>query len=287
MRGAGGALVADIGGTSLRAALVSDKGEILDRRAAPTPPDPLDGMALLRSLWQELGPADARAVVIAGGIRPSTGEITQSPNLPRWEGVRLGAELSCEVLNDANGALLGEAWVGVLRGTKAAILLTLGTGVGGGILLDGKLWSGATGCAGELGHVPVRPEGPRCGCGSSGCLETYASGTAIAKAAGTPDAKEAERRARAGDAKARAAFDGAADALGVVLAGLVNAFNPEAIALGGGMAAAFDLLAPRIEAVIAVRAFKLAREGLRLVPAKLGADAGLLGAARAAFLPRG
>lgn len=281
------ALAADIGGTSLRAALVDDKGAILGRRAAPTPPNPLDGMALLRSLWQELGSADARAVVIAGGIRPSTGEITQSPNLQQWEGVRLGAELSCEVVNDANGAILGEAWVGGLSGTRSAILLTLGTGVGGGVLLDGKLWSGATGCAGELGHVPVRPEGPKCGCGSTGCLEMYSSGTAVARAAGAPDAKEAERRARAGDANARAAFDGAADALGVVLAGLVNAFNPEAIALGGGMAGAFDLLAPRIEALIRARAFKLAREGLRIVPAKLGNDAGLLGAARAAFLSGG
>jgi len=281
------ALAADIGGTSLRAALVNDEGRILARREAPTPPDPLDGLARLRSLWNELGRAEARAVVIAGGIRRKTGEITQSPNLPQWEGVPLGRELGCEVLNDANGALLGEAWMGGLRGTNAAILLTLGTGVGGGLLLDGRLWSGATGCAGELGHVAVRPDGPRCGCGSSGCLEVYASGTAVAKAAGTPDAKEAERRARAGDAKAKAAFDTAADALGVVLAGLVNAFNPEAIALGGGMAGAFELLAPRIEAAIAARAFKLAREGLLLVPAKLGNDAGLLGAARAAFLAAG
>lgn len=281
------ALAADIGGTSLRAALVSDTGEILGRRSSPTPPDPLDGMAELRSLWKQLGEACARAVVIAGGIRPSTGEITQSPNLKPWEGVRLGAELSCEVLNDANAAILGEAWLGGLRGTKSALLLTLGTGVGGGILFDGKLWTGTTGSAGELGHVAVKPDGPKCGCGSTGCLEMYASGPAIAKAAGAPDAREAERRARAGDARGRAAFDAAADALGTVLAGLVNAFNPEAIAIGGGMAGVFDLLAPRIRAAVATRTFKLAREGLRIVPCKLGKDAGLLGAARAAFLASG
>ena len=287
MRGVGGAvLAADVGGTSLRAALVSPDGEILDRRSAPTPPDPLHGIALLRSLWNELGSSTPRAIVIAGGIRRKTGEVTQSPNLPQWEGTRLGFELSCDVLNDANGAILGEAWLGGLRGTKAALMLTLGTGVGGGILLDGKVWSGATGCGGELGHVAVRPDGPKCGCGSTGCLEMYASATAVRKAAGTPNAEEAARRARAGDAKARAAFDAAADALGVVLAGLVNAFNPEAIALGGGMSGAFDLLAPRIEALLAQRTFKLAREGLRLVPAKLGGDAGLLGAARAAFLAK-
>jgi glucokinase len=279
-------LAADIGGTRLRVALVDAKGEIVDRRDGLTPPDPLDGIRLLRSFFGELGPASASAIAIAGTIRASTGEVTQSPNLPRWDGVRLGAELSCEVLNDANAAVLGEAWVGALGGTRAALLLTLGTGVGGGILLDGRLWTGATGAAGELGHVAVRPDGPECGCGSSGCLETYASGPAIARAAGAPDAKEAERRARAGDAKARAAFDAAAEALGVVLAGLVNAFNPEAIAIGGGMVGTFDLLAPRIEAQVAARTFRLAREGLRIVPCKLGKDAGLLGAARAAFLAR-
>lgn len=277
------ALAADIGGTSLRAALVDGEGRILDRRAAPTPPEPAAGIKALRALWKELGAADARAVVVAGGIRPGTGEITQSPNLPEWEGVRLGEELGCEVLNDANGALLGEAWVGALAGARSALLLTLGTGVGGGVLLDGKLVTGATGCAGELGHVAVRPEGPPCGCGSTGCLETYASATAVAHAAGAADAEEAAKRARAGDPAACAAFESAADALGVVLAGLVNALNPEAIALGGGMTGAFDLLAPRIEAALATRAFRLAREGLRLVPAKLGGDAGLLGAARVAL----
>jgi glucokinase len=281
------ALAADIGGTRVRAALVDDKGEILDRRDGFTPPDPLDGIALLRSLWGELGRSDARALAIAGSIRSPTGELVQSPNLQRWEGARLGAELSCEVLNDANAAALGEAWVGGLRGTGAAILLTLGTGVGGGILIGGRLWTGATGAAAELGHVCVRPDGPACGCGSTGCLEMYASGTAIAKAAGAPDAKEAERRARAGDARARAAFDTAAEALGVVIAGLANAFNPEAVAIGGGLVPTFDLLAPRIEELVAARAFKLAREGLRIVPAALGKNAGLLGAARAAFLAAG
>jgi glucokinase len=276
-------LAADIGGTRLRTALVDAKGEILDRRDGLTPPDPLDGVRLLRSYFEELGHADARAVAIAGLIS-SKGEVTQSPNLRKWDGFQLGAELGCEILNDANAAALGEAWIGGLRGTKAALLLTLGTGVGGGIILDGQLWKGATGAAGELGHVCVRPDGPRCGCGGTGCLEMYASGTAIGKAAGAPDAKEAEKRARAGDAKARAAFDAAAEALGTALAGLVNAFNPEAIAIGGGMAGTFDLLAPRIEALLAARTFKLAREGLRLVPAKLGKNAGLLGAARAAFL---
>jgi len=281
------ALAADIGGTSLRAALVDANGKILDRRSGPTPPDPAAGLALLRRFWDELGAADARGVVIAGGIRPGSGEITQSPNLPRWEGVPLARELACGAWNDANGALLGEAWKGALRGARSALLLTLGTGVGGGVLLDGALWEGATGCAGELGHVPVEGRGPPCACGSRGCLEVYASAPAVARAAGAPDGVEAARLARAGDAKAAAAFAGAGEALGIALAGLVNAFNPEAICLGGGLAGAFDLLAPPLEATLAARAFRLAREGLRIVPAALGNDAGLLGAAGAALQSKG
>jgi glucokinase len=276
-------LAADVGGTSIRAHLVSEDGRSLARRAAPTPQDPAEGIALLRSFWDELGGAAARALVIAGGIRAATGEITQSPNLPRWEGTRPGEALSCVVLNDANGALVGEAWKGALVGRRSAILLTLGTGVGGGVLLEGRLWTGARGSAGEIGHVPVRPDGPPCGCGGRGCLELYASARAVAKAAGTRDAEEAARLAREGEPRSRGAFARAGEALGIALAGAVNVLNPEAICLGGGMAAAFDLLEPHVRAELATRAFRLATEALEIVPAALGGDAGILGAAKAAL----
>jgi glucokinase len=270
-------LAADIGGASLRAALVGRGGAILGRRAGPTPQDPAEGVALLRGYWDALGPAEGRALVVAGGIRASDGEITQSPNLPRWEGTHPGRELDCVVLNDTNGALLGEAWLGALCGKRSALMLTLGTGVGGAVLLDGKLWTGATGCAGEIGHVPV-PEGH---------LEMCASAVAVAKAAGTPDARLAADAARRGDARAADAFRRAAEALGLVLAGLVNVFNPEAICIGGGMAAAWDLLEEPVWAVVRARAFRLAQEGLEIVTAALGGDAGLLGAARAALTSDG
>ncbi|MHC4731567.1 MAG: ROK family protein [Planctomycetota bacterium] len=266
-------LAADIGGASLRAALVGDDGEILERRAGATPRDPAQGVEQLRGYWDALGPADGRALVVAGGIRVSDGEITQSPNLEQWEGTHPGRELECTVLNDTNGALLGEAWLVALRGKRSALMLTLGTGVGGAVLLDGALWTGATGCAGEIGHVPVQ----------EGHLEMYASAPAVAQAAGTPDARLAADAARRGDARAGDAFRRAVEALGLVLAGLINVFNPEAICIGGGMAAAWDLLEEPLRAAALPRTFRLAQEGLEIVPAALGADAGLLGAARVAL----
>jgi glucokinase len=276
-------LAADVGGTSIRAALVSAEGRILERLQGPTPDDPEEGYSNLELYWHQLGQGLPRAMVVAGGIRPATGEITQSPNLLRWEGTRPGERLHCIVCNDANGACVGEAWLGGLSGRRSAVLLTLGTGVGGGILLDGKLWEGANGCAGEIGHMPVDPDGPPCPCGSRGCLELYASATAVAKAAGTRDAEEAARLAREGEPRSRGALEAAGEALGIVLAGVANLLNPEAICLGGGLSGAFDLLKPPLERTLRRRAFRLASESLDISRATLGNDAGILGAARLAL----
>ncbi len=276
-------LAADVGGTSIRAARIDEEGRILDRRSGPTPQDPREGVALLRRFWEELGWGAGRAMVIAGGISATTGEITQSPNLRRWEGLRPGPELECQVHNDANGAALGEIWKGALRGKRSALLVTLGTGVGGGLVLDGKLWTGRDGSAGEIGHTAVFPEGPECGCGARGCLEIYASATAVARAAGAADAEAAAVAARRGDARSVAAFAQAGRALGIAFANVANLLNVEAFCLGGGMAAALDLLLPSMCAELDARAFRLARKGLAIVPAALGNDAGLLGAAWAAL----
>ena len=272
-------LAADVGGTTTKAARVDAGGHIEDRREEPTPRDPAEGVALIARLWDALGPGEGRALAVAGGIRDADGEITQSPNLQRWEGTRPGVDLACGVLNDANAALLGEAWCGALEGARSAVLLTLGTGVGGGGLLDGRLWTGAGGCAGEIGHVPVWPDGPPGSTGARGYLELYASARGVAKAAGTRDAAEAAKLARGGEPRCRGAFRKAGEALGIALSGLVNAFNPEAICIGGGMAPALDLMIDDIWAELRARAFRLALEGLEVVPAALGNDAGLLGAA--------
>jgi glucokinase len=137
-------------------------------------------------------------------------------------------------------------------------------------LVVGRLWTGASGCAGVVGQVPLWERD----------LEAYASATAVARAAGARDAGEAARRATAGDAAAAAAFERAGTALGIVVAGLLNVLNPEAVCLGGGMAAAFDLLEGPLRREVDARAFRLARDSARIVPASLTPDSGLLGAAR-------
>ena len=273
----------DIGGTSIRAALVGRDGTIRNRASAQTPEDPAKGYALLRGMWEGFGEGEGAAVVVPGGISAATGEITQSPNLPNWEGTRPGEELACVALNDANGALLGETWLGALKGRRSALLLTLGTGVGGAVLLDGKLWTGATGCAGEIGHLSVDPGGPRCACGSTGCLELYASARAVANAAGARNGADAADRARAGEPQPAAAFAEAGTMLGIAIANIVNLLNPEAVCIAGGLTPAFGLLVGPLRETVKQRAFKLASVDLEIVPAILGGDAGLFGAANAAW----
>jgi glucokinase len=272
-------VVATVGGTWTQAARVDGRGGVLERRRAPTPKDPKDGLALVRSLWEEIGPGDGCAIAVAGGIRTKTGEITQSPHLPRWEGLKPGEELGCPVVNDGNAALLGEAWRGALQERRTALLVRTGVDIEGGVLVGGRLWVGAAGCAGEIGHVTVRPGGEACACGNLGCLEAYANDPAIAREAGRPDAASAAVAARAGDARAAGAFDRAAAALGIALAAAANLLNPEAFCLGGTFASCFDLVEKRVRRELEGRAFRLAVDDLLIVPARLGDDAAILGAA--------
>jgi glucokinase len=276
-------LAADVGGTSLRVALVDARGRILARREARTPADGAAGLDRLASLWASLGTADGRAIAIAGAITREDGVLTQSPNLPGWEGLRPGAHVDASAVNDATAAATGEAWRGALRGVDAALLVTLGTGVGGGLVLGGRPWAGRHGAAGEVGHVTVWPDGPACPCGNRGCLERYASATAVAEAAGASDGVAAEQAARGGDAGAVAAFERAGEALGIVLAGVLALLDLEALAFSGGLAGALDLLRPTLEREIHARAFRLVARDVRIVRGALGDDAGLLGAARVAL----
>src|SRR5262245_21810714 len=157
-------VAADVGGTWIRTARVDGRGGVLERRRERTPTDPDAALALVEAMWKDLGPADGRALAVAGGIRAHTGEVTQSPHLKGWEGTRPGDRLGCQVVNDANAALLGEAWRGALQGRRSAVLLTIGTGIGGAVMLGARLWAGAAGSAGEIGHVTVRPGGNECAC---------------------------------------------------------------------------------------------------------------------------
>jgi glucokinase len=208
---------------------------------------------------------------VPGIIDMQTGMMRESPNLPGWADYpvraeiekRLGAPVILE--NDANVAALGEKWLGAGRHVGDIAMLTLGTGVGGGIILEGKIWHGMTGMAGEFGHMTVEPDGQQCGCGNRGCLEQYASATAVmrmareaiangdapglAKAASSDvefSAKEIYNLAIQGDEEAKRIFRRVGRALGISLATMVNGLNLEMYVIGGGVSSAWEAFSPAI-----------------------------------------
>ncbi|QXE91155.1 ROK family protein [Geomonas subterranea] len=286
----------DLGGSNLRMALVDRQGSVLARSAEPTlPAAGLDSLLsrLLAGVGRLQGEATrigARTVALAVGVPGlvcSDGVVRASVNVPGLEGVPLARELSLATglpvaaLNDANACAVGEKRYGAGRDYRSLIALTIGTGVGAGLILDGKLWTGADGAAGEFGHIPVEPEGRPCGCGSRGCLEQYASAGAIAGEGG--DAAVVANRARLGDAAALAVFAEAGRYLGIAMAGVVNLLNLEAVIVCGGVARSFDLLAPALLRELDSRTFSVAGGRVRVEPGMLGDDAGVLGAAATAF----
>jgi glucokinase len=305
----------DLGGTNLRAATVDAGGQIHDRGRIATP-DPHDADKIVAAITSAVNQChaaagergvtiDAVSIVVPGSVQAETGVIVNAPNLPAIVNFPLGAALTEKLQrpilleNDANAAALGEFWQGAGRGSQTIICLTLGTGVGSGIILDGKLWRGIDGTAGEIGHMSIAPFSEvRCNCGNVGCLEVYASATAIVRMAREALAEDsnsklhsvAELTARvisqaadAGDALALQIFRQVGTCLGIAAANLVNIFNPEAIVFGGGVSAAFDLFAPQVHEEINRRAFPVPAQRCRVMKAERGDDAGLLGAARLVF----
>jgi glucokinase len=281
----------DVGGTTVKLGVCDAAGQVHARRAIPTdaargPADAVDRIAAAaRALLAEAGGvARACGVGVPGPLDPARRTLHRAAHLPGWADVPLPAllaarlELPTVLENDANCAAWAESRVGAGCGARAVALLTLGTGVGGGVVLDGALWTGATGAAGAFGHLVVDPAGPPCGCGQRGCVEQYASAAAVARASGCPTAAEAFAAAER-DPRARAAVERACDALAAVVATIVHVLQPEVVVLGGGMAAAGDaLLLPVRDGVRRrVRAAWLART--RVALAALGADAGWVGAA--------
>lgn len=298
----------DLGGTKLAAGVVDRAGRILRRAEHATETSDQDALvAQLEAAIAELaadGPV-ALGVGIPSLIDQRAGVPGASVNVPlaglplraRLE-ERFGVPVALE--NDANVAAVAEHRLGAGRGTRHMILLTIGTGIGGGLILNGELYRGAIGAAGELGHVTIALDGPACQglCPGLGHLEVLASGNgaerlAAAIAAARPEsalAREAEldgralvRLAEAGDPDALEVLETIGRRLGAGVAGYVNVFNPEVVVLGGGFGAASDLLLDPVRAVVAEQALPTAREGVRIVPAELGPDAGLVGAGLVAF----
>src|SRR5689334_3666301 len=292
----------DLGGTNLRAAAVDGNGKMLDKVAESTSPEKgrevvLTDMAAVINKVRANRPDDKLAGIgigVPGFIRLKEGVITNSNNLACLENFPIRDEierrLKTRVIleNDANSAALGEKWMGAGREVDDLVLLTLGTGIGGGIIGGGRVLHGYLGMAGELGHLTVVPNGNPCGCGNRGCLEKHASATAITAMAGllhigdNLSPKEVYDFAVAGDERARRVFEIMGEMLGIALAMLANVFNYPLYLLSGGILPAWDFFAPKMLEVTRERSFTFRTTDTRIEKATLGNEAGLYGAA---YLP--
>ena len=306
-------LACDLGGTNLRMAAIDRQGEILYRTKRDTPKsDRAD--EIIRTIVEEAnecreaiksqGKVEAIAAAVPATVNVEKGILMKSPNVPCLDQFRMVAALENElsikavIENDANAAAVGENWLGASKGCKNSIMVTLGTGVGGGIIINETVLRGIDGTAGEIGHICVEPFGAPCGCGSRGCVEQYSSATAIVRLTRekeslypkselvnkprltSADVYEAGVR---GDELALEVFRLMGFYLGISLVDLINILNPEVIVIGGGASAGWDLFIHHVEDQIRSRAFLEPGMRAKLVRATLGDDAGILGAARIAF----
>jgi len=324
----------DVGGTNLRIAAVGEQGELLEKIALGTQVtrgrdhvirDLCDAVQGMASKYRGSATLLGIGIGVPGIIDMKTGMVRESPNLRDWADYpvrdeiekRLGTRVILE--NDANSAALGEKWLGAARDVEDMAMLTLGTGVGGGLVLGGRIWHGMTGMANEFGHTTVEPDGALCGCGNQGCLEAYASATAIVRMAREAvaggaasglsraansnvefSAKAVYNLAIQGDEDARKIFRRVGRALGIVLSNLVNALNLPMYVIGGGVSSAWDAFSPAIFQELRERSMVYAATApgpaenkgasAHVTPigtcktiitrALLGSDAGLYGAAR-------
>lgn len=288
----------DLGGTKIAVALGDAAGRLSCAETIPTPnADPQSILATIADLIDMLSLRAGRRPVALGAGLPGlidtrTGHVHFAPMLPaQWRGVSAGPYLQqrlglpVRLLNDARCAALGELLYGHGREYRSFVLFTLGTGIGGGIVIDGRLRLGPLSAAGELGHQTVIPDGPLCVCGNTGCLETVASGPAIAHAAAQPDAEAAAIAARRGDPRAQHAFRQAAVHLGIAAANLVTSLHPDAVLFAGGMSELVDLLLMPVRAAITERVRLFPADGVAVRRAATGSDAGLLGALALAVAP--
>jgi glucokinase len=302
----------DLGGTNCRGALVGDDGQLCFQRSIKTEID-----AGFDSFWTRFL-CFCRALIDEGiqqgydlkglglgfpGIVAKEGFVRVSPNLSPLNGFALAdrlvsqLQLPVRVVNDANAIALGEARWGAGLEFSSFVMVTLGTGVGGGLIINRQIWSGADGAAGELGHIAVEPVGRLCGCGAYGCLEQYASGPALVRTClelwdqyheqssyASIEPRTAEDVAVAalnGHPAALGAYESAGRYLGQVLAGIANLLNLEGAVIGGGVSANLELIMPSLREEIDKRAFAVPACRMKLVPAALGDRAGILGAAHA------
>lgn len=293
----------DLGGTNLKAAVTSlgtdaDAPEIVfedrtDTRAHAGPEAVAHRMVTLaRAAIDGAGEVQALGVGVPGLFDYQTGEIVFFTNLPgRWEGFPLRSYLAealgvpVTLINDARAFTLAEWAIGAGRGCRTLACLTLGTGVGGGLIVDGKLHFGAYGIGGEIGHQTVDPNGLRCGCGNRGCLEAMTRGSAIAASAGKRSFEDVLEGLQAEESASVQAVERAARHMAVGLANILTVIGPERIVIGGGLAEAGDLLLDPIREAVRQRVTLIPPERVQIVAAELGPIAGAVGASLAARGP--
>ncbi len=300
----------DIGGTNIKIATVSATGAVLARGVVETRAGegPAAAFRRIHEAARYLAGRQSIAGVgigCAGLIDARRGLLRVSPNLPAWKGAPLARlarahfRLPIAIENDATSAAFGESFVRGERG-RHLVFITLGTGVGGGIVADGRVVRGVSGFGGEIGHMTVDPNGPTCRCGSRGCLEVYAGSYGIVRAAREAAKASAKARraplarrlggrsvsardvldaARRGDVVGRAAARVAGEHLGLAIASMLNVLNPSAVVIGGGVAGGFDVLAPHVRRAVARFAFADTARAARIEPSRLGNDAAVVGAA--------
>jgi len=255
----------------------------------PTPPSPSGVLAKIVQIVRALqhGKTLGVGICISGSVDPLRGVDLYSPILG-WRNVALqppleeALEISVRVENDVNALALAERWYGAGRGFRNFVCLTVGEGIGAGVVINGELYRGTFGGAGEVGHITIDPNGPRCRCGERGCLEVFASDrflSAEAENLGFPDIQSLEEAARARVDGARVVFARMGRYLGIGAKNLVNLLNPEAIVLGGERMEAADLFLPAFEDEVRNHSFPEAAKELKIVPAALGEDGFLIGAA--------
>ena len=310
----------DLGGTKITTALVDSSGRMVahdyQETQATEGPAAVIGRMLdaARRMVAQAEAACTQVVAVGigapGPLDVKTGVVMTPPNLPGWDHIPLqqliedGLGIPAFLENDANAAALGEHRFGAGRGTEHMIYVTVSTGIGGGLILDGRLYHGLSSMAGEIGHITLMPHGPLCGCGNRGCLEALASGRAIAKraqecvargmptlmadlAGNDPDCITAELVAQAaeqGDSEAQHILTDAMNYLGIGIANLVNLFNPQLIVIGGGLTNIGEALFEPVRRAIRRHAFPGPAAAVQVVPAELGDNVGVLGAAAVALM---
>jgi len=303
------ALAVDLGGTDLKSAVVDGNGKILHRsRISSGAKESKEKIlkkileaSLLEKKWAQGGGFQVVGIGlgIPGIVSHPQGVVHRSPHFPAWRNFpilkRLKSHLRFPVAvdNDATQAARGEGWRGAGRGHRNFVLLTLGTGIGGGIVMDGKIFRGDSGFAGEMGHVVIERNGRPCNCGGRGCLEMYASTVGIWEDLKS-EVRERERWKKAspedlyrlalrGNQTARKVYEKFGRSLGAGVASIVNALDIETVILGGGLSGAWKAFIPSLRRAIAHHTYPTTAKKIRLLKAALGNDAGLVGAAKAVF----